>query len=404
VSKAFDVAVVGAGVVGAAIAYECASRGARVVLLDRDQPGAHASGAAAGMLAPCSEAHQAGPFLDLARESCAMWPLFAGRVREDGGVDPELSVEGLLRVAVDAEAANEVRERLRWQHDAGIAEGEWVDAAEARELEPALRSAVEGAAWYPHEGHVHSRHAVRAMVAAAAARGAEVTAGAEVVGPLGSGASPNGTGGRIHRGSAGDTADRRAHGVRLRDGTEIAARHVVLAPGAWLAELSAAFGCPLPVRPVHGQLVALANLPRAPRRVLFAGLLGYVVAKRDGTVLAGATEEDRGFDATPHAEATTKLLATATRLLDGAERATVTHAWAGLRPAAPDRLPLLGPLGDSPDVVVAGAHYRNGVLLAPATARGIATMLLDGTTPSGWSAFDPHRHPAALGSASTPCV
>src|SRR5258707_4209979 len=93
VSEAFDVAVVGAGVVGAAIAYECAARGARVILLDRDRPGAHASGAAAGMLAPCSEAHEAGPFLDFARESGAMWPSFAERVREDGGVDPELSVD-----------------------------------------------------------------------------------------------------------------------------------------------------------------------------------------------------------------------------------------------------------------------------------------------------------------------
>jgi len=379
VSKAFDVAVVGAGVVGAAIAYECASRGARVVLLDRDRPGAHASGAAAGMLAPCSEAHQAGPFLDFARQSCAMWPGFAERVREDGGVDPELGIDGLLRVAVDADAAGEVRERLRWQHDAGIAEGAWVDTAAACDLEPALRGDVEGAAWYPREGHVHSQHAVRALVAAAVAQGAEVMAGAEVVGSA-------------------------AHGVRLRDGTEIAAGHVVLAAGAWLGDLSAAFGCPLPVRPIHGQLVALANLPRSPRRVLFAGLLGYVVAKRDGTVLAGATEEDRGFDAATHPEATQRLLTTAQRLLHGAEHATVTHAWAGLRPAAPDRLPLLGQLAHSPDVVVAGAHYRNGVLLAPATAHGIAGMLLDGITPHGWSAFDPHRPAAQLGSASTTCA
>jgi glycine oxidase len=371
VSKSFDVAVVGAGIIGAAIAYECAGRGARVVLLDRDQPGGAASGAAAGMLAPCSEAHAVGPFLDLARGSLCQWPQFAARVREAGGVDPELDLDGLLRVALDEDAGRTIQDRLRWQQDTGISDGSWVDAATARDLEPALHQGVAGAAWYPNEGHVHSRHAVRALVAAAKAHGAEVKAGAEVIGE----AAPTGT-------------------IALRDGTRIESARVVLAAGAWLSRLAQAFGGCLPVEPVHGQLLVLTGVPRPPKRVVFAGLHGYAVGKRDGTVLVGATEEPRGFDTTPDPAHTTTLRAQAARLIAGTTAATVTQAtWTGLRPAAPDRLPLLGPLPgrDVGRVLVAGGHYRNGVLLAPATARGIADLALEGRTPEGWGAFDPRR-------------
>jgi glycine oxidase len=366
VIEGFDVAVVGAGVIGSAIAYECARRGARVVLLDRDEPAAHASGAAAGMLAPCSEAHECGPFFDLARASLQAWPDFAATVREAGGIDPELHLDGLLRVALTDDDAAGVRARLRWQHDQAIADGTWVDAAQACDIEPTLRHDVAGAAWYPGEGHVHSRHAVRALVAAATAHGAQHRSGAHVVG-------------------------RTPTGVALHDGTTIDATQIILAAGAWLGDLAARFGAALPITPVHGQLLALTNLPRTPRRVLYAGPHGYIVAKQDGTVLTGATEEHRGFDTTPDPDAANRLRHNAERLLQGADHATTSGTWTGLRPAAPDRLPLLGPLPNSDNVLIAGAHYRNGVLLAPATARGIAGIALDSRTPDGWQAFDPRR-------------
>lgn len=359
--------VVGAGVIGAGVAYECAARGAAVALLDRGEPGCQASGAAAGMLAPCSEADRPGPFLDLARAGLALWPALAERLREESGIDPELTLDGLLRVALDAEAAAAVRERLSWQDAAGIAAAGWIEPAEAREVEPALTPDLAGAAWYPDEGHVHSPQAVRALVEAACRRGTTLRSNTDVVGP-----APGG-------------------GVRLRDGEAIAAGAVVLAGGAWLGTLSAAFGQELPVRPVHGQLVALRGVAPAPRRVLYAGLRGYLVAKRDGTVLAGATEADLDFDTAPSEPATAALRQQAERLVPAAASATEVRAWAGLRPCAPDHLPLLGELPRSGGTYVAGAHYRNGVLLAPVTARGMAALVLDGATPPGWEAFSPTR-------------
>ena len=341
-----------------------------MVLLDSGDPGAQASGAAAGMLAPCSEAAAADAFLDFARASLAEWPSFAARALADSGVDPELSVCGLLRVALDDAAAAEVQSRLRWQASAGVGDGRWVSAAEACELEPALSGDVRGAAWYASEGHVDARQAVRALVAAARTRGATVRCGASVAGPSATGA-----------------------GVRLQDGSEIHAGRVVLAAGAWLGDLAAAFGAALPVRPVFGQIAVLHGVAAPPRRVVYAGLHGYVVAKGDGTLLAGATAIERGFDTTPDPSTTAALHAQASRLVPAASTAISIEPRTGLRPCAPDKLPLLGPLPGRDDgaVLVAGAHYRNGVLLAPATARGMAAMLLDGVTPPGWEAFDPRR-------------
>jgi glycine oxidase len=357
-----DVAVVGAGIAGAAVAWGCARRGARVVIVERDRPAAGASGAAAGMLAPESEAPVPGPFLDLARRSLGLWPGLAAELVEEAGIDCELDTGGLLRVALDGEEASRLRE---------AATGGWLDAAGAASAEPAL-AACAGAVLHRGEGHVHSVRAVEALLAAAAAHGAEVVTGAEV-----SGALPGG-------------------GVRLADGRSLAAGAVVLCAGAWSGALSASLGAPaLRVEPVRGQILALRDLDPAPRLVVYAGSCGYAVAKRGGLTLVGATEERAGFDARPTEAGQAWLGEVGARLLRGFASATTAHVWVGLRPRAPDGLPVLGRIGER--LFAATGHHRNGVLLAPATAEGMASLVLDGVTPPGWEAFDPGRaalHPA----------
>jgi glycine oxidase len=365
----FDVAVVGAGIAGCAVAWGCQRRGARVVVVERGSPGGGASGAAAGMLAPCSEAHGPGPFLDLARRSLGLWPGVAAALLEEGGVDCELELTGLLRPALDGSEARELRERLAWQRAADVAV-RWLDGPAAGAEEPALAGAA-AAALYPDEGHVHSVRAVAALLAAARRQGAELICGAEVVGALDGG------------------------GVRLAGGRTVAASRVVVCAGAWSGRLAAALGAgPLPVEPVRGQLLALRGLRPAPRRVLFAGPRGYAVTKRDGLTLVGATEERAGFEARPTEAAAARLRDVARLLLRGAATATADPAWVGLRPLAPDGLPLLGRLGEGPRggaIHVATGHHRNGVLLAPVTAEGMASVILDGVVPAGWEHFDPCR-------------
>jgi glycine oxidase len=361
--------VVGAGIAGGAVAWGCARRGARVVVLERRVPAAGASGAAAGMLAPCSEAPGPGPFLDLARHSLGLWPALTAALLEEGGIDCELDTGGLLRVALEQADIPRVRERLAWQQAAGVAV-EWLDRGAAASAEPAL-SKVAGAALYHGEGHVHSVRAVTALLAAARRHGAEVHSGAEVVGGLAGG------------------------GVRLADGRSLAASAVVLCAGAWTGAIAAAFGVSaLTVEPVRGQLLGLRGLVPAPARVLYAGRQGYAVAKRDGLTLVGATEERAGFEARPTEVAEAALNEVGLRLLRGFPSATLVRTWVGLRPRSSDGLPLLGQLpdvtGDS-TLFVATGHFRNGVLLAPATTQGMASMVLDRVRPAGWDAFDPRR-------------
>jgi glycine oxidase len=362
--RGFDVAVVGAGIAGCAVAWACQRRGARVVVLERGAPAGGASGAAAGMLAPSSEAHGPGPFLDLARRSLALWPGLAEALREEGGVDCELDISGLLRLALDDADLPALCQRLAWQRAQGIAV-EWLDGAGAAAAEPALARAA-GALLYAGEGHVQSVRAVTALLAAARRRGAEVLCDAEVVGALEGG------------------------GARLAGGREVAADRVVLCAGAWSGALAAALGAgALPVEPVRGQILGVRDLHPPPSRVLYAGLQGYAVGKRDGVTLVGATEERAGFEARLTEAAEMRLRAVGTRLLRGFATATPVHAWVGLRPRAPDGLPLLGRLGDR--LFTATGHHRNGVLLAPVTAEGMASIVLDGVVPPGWERFDPRR-------------
>jgi glycine oxidase len=166
-------------------------------------------------------------------------------------------------------------------------------------------------------------------------------------------------------------------------------------PEPWTGAIAAAFGASaLTVEPVRGQLLGLRGLVPAPARVLYAGRQGYAVAKRDGLTLVGATEERAGFEARPTEAAEAALNEVGLRLLRGFPSATLARAWVGLRPRSPDGLPLLGQLPDvtgGSALFVATGHFRNGVLLAPATAQGMASMVLDGVRPAGWDAFDPRR-------------
>jgi glycine oxidase len=363
----FDIAVVGAGIIGSSIALECAVRGARVVLLERDAPGCGASGMAAGILAPCSEASEPGPFLRLGLHSLARWRDVAERLRSESGVDCELLIDGVLRVAHDEVDARVVQTRVAWQREAGVAV-EWIDAESVAALEPALR-ATSGAAWYATEGQVNSAKAIEAIVTAARRRGVDV---------------------RIRA----DAAAVDSGGVLLTDGTRVAAQTVVLCAGPWTGAMLGAFGVPPnALRPVLGQLIGIRGLARPPGHVIYAAARGYALARRDGLVLVGASEEEAGFDTAVRDSVTATLGAVARGLLRGVDDATAPQAWTGLRPTTPDGLPLLGEVAGPPGprVLVATGHYRNGVLLAPATAEGVAGIALDGVLPEGWDDFEPRR-------------
>jgi glycine oxidase len=355
-----DVLVVGGGVIGSAIAWSLARDGRSVVLLERDQIGAHASSVAAGMLAPLAEAEDGGALAPLGLESLGLFPSVTEALRERSGIDPHFVVSGVLRVALGDTEVEPLRARAARLAPHGA---EWLDAAALRAEQPELGPEARGALWSPREAHVESDLLTRAFAAAAQALGARLECGAPALEVL--------------------RRRERAVGVRTPDRDWLADR-VVIATGPWAGTSGGSLGLDAPpVRPVRGQIVVL-DAPRPLFGPIVWGEPAYLVARRDGRILVGATEEAVGFDCRVTAAGVGGLLAGASRLVPALAGAGFRAARAGLRPGSPDGLPLVGPHPQLEGVLLAVGHHRNGVLLAPLTGRLVAELVAG--KPAGASA------------------
>lgn len=367
-----DVVIVGGGVIGCALARLLAHAGVRVLVVDRSRPGAEASEAAAGMLAPLAEAGEAGPFLSLLRESRQRFPALAAALREESGIDVEYRQDGTLFLAFNDADEAELEERWRWQHAAGLPI-ERLAAAELLRLEPAISSTVRGGLRFPEDHQVVSGRLVRALWSSAARAGAEFRAEAAVRAVL-------------HDGS-------RAAGVVLADGERVAAGAVVVATGSWSGMLEN-LPRPLPVFPVHGQLLALEALPPLFRHVIDSPRC-YLVPRADGRIIAGTTVERIGFRKVVTPAGMLSILSGALEICAALAEMPITDSWSGLRPGTPDGLPILGRDPEVENLFYATGHFRNGVLLAPLTAEAVGELVRSGHSPIDLSPFGVERFDAA---------
>lgn len=377
--EALDAVIVGGGTIGLACAWRAARRGLRVRVLERDVPGAGATHVAAGMLAPVGEAHWGEEALvRIALASARDWSRFAAELESDSGLESGYEPRGALHVALDRDEAEELRRRFELMEslDLGV---EWLRPRECRALEPGLSPSVAAGVHLLGEAAVDPLLLVPALVAAVEASGGEVLVEAEVVDALFEG--------------------ERIAGVVTVDGREHRAERVVLATGAWsgaLAWLPAA-GRP-PVRPVKGQLLVLRGSPEqtVSTRIITTERV-YLVPRPDGRLIVGATVEERGFDLQVTAGGVHELLREAYRTLPDVAELELVETMAGLRPGTPDNAPLIGP-GAIDGLLLATGHYRNGILLTPATAEAIAALLAGEPIPP-----DAHlAHPGRFGADSAP--
>jgi glycine oxidase len=355
--RSFDAIVVGGGVIGLSCAWRAARRGARAVVLDRERPPAGATRVAAGMLAPVGELTFGEPeLLELTLAAAELYPGFVSELESASGMSTGYEQCGALHIALDRDEAAELRRVHDLQRSLGL-EAEWLPPRRCRDLEPGLTPSFNGGVHAPGEAAVDPRALVAALLAALAAEGVEVRTGVEVAAALMEG--------------------ERLAGVRTATGEELRAAHTVLAAGAWSgqAEWLPEETRP-PVRPVKGQIVELRTPDGEPpcERILASERV-YLVPRPDGRLIVGATVEERGFDTAVTAGGVHELLREAYRLLPDVAEMELIEAMAGLRPATPDNLPLIGP--DAIDgLVLATGHYRNGILLAPLTADRIAEALV----------------------------
>ncbi len=363
------IAVVGAGVVGAAIADSLAARGASVTVFDTRAPGAGASQASAGVLCPYVEAKPGSPLLTMGARSLALWDAFAAGVRDRAaGLDFEYERTGTLEVAFTEDQARHLQDFAAWLRSEGV-RCDWLTGQALFDCEPALGPSTLAGLLIPHHGFVEVPALVRALMAAARLRGAQLETPREVVHVM------------PRSGAVEVTVDGRTRTFE----------HVVIAAGAWSKRVRVAGLAPLPVRPIRGQLLRLRPASEMNFRRSVWGPDCYTVPWRDGRLLVGATVEDVGFDERATAEGVRGLLEAINTLMPASRAAAFEEVRVGLRPATADHLPLLGPLRDAPRIILATGHYRNGILLAPLTADVVTRCILDDVTDEVFTVTDPQR-------------
>jgi len=372
-SSAPRIAIIGGGVIGLAIGWRLAAT-CRVEIFERERVGRGASWAAAGMLAAGLETEPGEErLLALTESSQRMWPDFAREVEAASGVGIGYRADGTIAVALNRDDAERLRFTYEFQRDLGIAL-DWLSGAQARAREPHLAGAVAGV-------FSASDHAVDNRLLVGALHAAFIRSG-----------------GVVHENAAAAVVvdGGRVRGVAVADRL-YKADIVIVAAGAWSREID---GLPEaarpPVRPIKGQMLALAMNADAPllRHVVWAPK-AYLVPRRDGRLVIGATVEERGFDTQITAGGLLALLEGAWRAVPAIEELPVLESWAGLRPGCRDDAPVIGP---SPveGLILATGHHRNGILLAPITAAAVAELVLSGRLPEAIRPFGLERFaPAA---------
>ncbi|MGA8723616.1 MAG: glycine oxidase ThiO [Acidimicrobiales bacterium] len=352
-----DLLVVGAGVIGLSIAWRSAVAGLTVTLVD-PAPGRGATWAAAGMLAPVSEAHFGEEELVALNLAAARdWPTFASELEAASGRSVHYTPLGMLLVAADPSDRDATDRLLRFQHALEL-RARRLSAAECRAAEPLLAAGVCGGAELGEDHQVDNRALAVALEVACEASGVSMIRD-EVSGLC------------VEYG--------RLTGVSLRSGEQRSAHSVVLCAGCRSGELP---GLPEdlrpPVRPVKGLTLRLGagDSPRLRRTVrgLVHGRSCYLVPRADGTLVVGATVEEKGFDLSVQAGAVLELLDSARRIVPVVDEYELLETTTGLRPGSPDNGPLVG---ETPiaGLLVATGHYRHGILLAPLTAERILELL-----------------------------
>ncbi|HEX3279812.1 MAG TPA: glycine oxidase ThiO [Pyrinomonadaceae bacterium] len=364
-----EVAIIGGGVIGMAIARALAQRGVRdVLIVERSSLGAEASSAAAGMLAPQAEADSADEFFQLCCQSRDLYPAFAQTLREETGIDIELETTGTLYLAFTEEDERELKQRYDWQTSAGL-EVENLSPGSARLFEPGISPNLRAALRFPLDNQVENRRLISALANANEALGVRVLTGASVD-------------------SLSIKRDR-VSGIETSRGF-ITCEKVVIASGAWTNQVISEV-LPNPrVEPVRGQMVSFDATLRIARHVIYSSR-GYIVPRRDGRLLAGSTTEHAGFDKRVTAAGVQAIVASAVEIAPAVAALPLASTWAGLRPRAADGLPVLGPCAEIAGVFYATGHYRNGILLTPITADLLASAIVDDEVSPPLQIFSPDR-------------
>ena len=374
-----QVLIIGGGVIGLSIARELHKQGAkRITIVEKGVCGEESSWAAAGMLGPQAEANEGGMFFDLCSASRDVFPHLAAELLDETGVDIELDRSGTLYLAITDDDISEVHERFRWQSNAGLTV-EHFSADEVRKAEPFVSPDVRGALFFPNDWQVDNRKLLVALKLYAEINGIETRENTAVERLI------------VENGKV----------TGVETGTEVFnADTTVLATGAWTSLIKVGVaGMPFKVEPVRGQIVAFHTAKQLFKHVIYTRR-GYIVPRSDGRIFAGSTTEFVGFEKATTEVAAASLREIASEIAPCIGGLSIADQWSGLRPFAADGLPVFGSVAGIDGLSIATAHYRNGILLAPLTAKIFADRILGDIDHAAFTAFGPDRFRFASGSMS----
>lgn len=344
-----DVIIIGGGIIGMLTARELSLAGASVSIIEKGDTARESSWAGGGILSPLYPWRYDDAVTRLARHSQRVYPALCAELLEATGIDPEYEPSGLLILD-----HGELDAALEWTGRWGLS-AELIDPARACELEPELKPATPRALWMPQIAQVRNPRLTQALRVDIEKRGVRVLTQTPV------------TGIRIE--------GERARGVETPGGL-IEGGQLIACAGAWTAELLDGLGHRPEIEPVRGQMVMFHADPGLIRRITLCQD-HYAIPRRDGRVLFGSTLEHQGFDKRTTSRAREELYALAIELLPALRRFPIERHWAGLRPGSPGGVPFIGRHPRAQNLFVNAGHFRNGVVLGPASARLAADLVLE---------------------------
>lgn len=364
------VLIVGGGIIGLSIARELRKKGTgRITIVERGKIGQEASFAAAGMLSPTTETDKLDDFYHFCSQSSQLYPAFAVELFDETGVDIELDRSGTLYLAFTETDSHKLRERFEWLRNAGLLV-ELLSAEDTLKAEPYISAKVRESLFCPNDWQVENRKLLAALRKFAELNGIEIREQTAIQTLL------NDNGKILGAANAAEKF--------LADTT-------ILATGAWtsLIELSE-MPVPVKVKPIRGQMISYRPSKKLFRKVICSPR-GYIVPRADGRILAGSTTEDVGFDKSITESGIEQLREAALEIAPGLANLEISDKWAGLRPLAADGLPILGEIAGVANLFLATAHYRNGILLAPITAKVVAEKIAEDEASDYLKIFAPQR-------------
>lgn len=362
----YDVALIGGGVIGCAIAWRLASAGLKTVVIERNELGMEASFAAGGMLAAQAESDPAARLFPLALTSRNAYPQFVHDLEEASSTSVAYRNEGTLVLSLRSEDDERLESDYAAQTEAGL-DVELLTDREVLDLEPSINSSVRFALRFPGDHQVDNRLLVRALEQAARKAGAEFRLGTEVLEVCAS--------------------DGKVRSISTSSGS-IVTKNAVIAAGCWSGKLTlpSTLLSSAGVGPVRGQMMAFSAPDSILRSVLYS-MRGYVIPRSTGLIIAGSTTEYAGFTKATTEAGLTTIESAASEILPTLSNRPIVERWAGLRPGTADDLPVLGEDPIIKGLYYATGHYRNGILLTPITAQVITELILNGRTSTDISSF-----------------